>query len=79
MSKITQEAYDEEIRELMEGLGMTEEEAVEDAMKCFEMKVMPHPLFISLDDQWKISWSLRAIMWVMPQVVENFHFHVRWK
>ncbi|XP_029679470.1 armadillo repeat-containing protein 6 homolog isoform X1 [Formica exsecta] len=38
MSKITQEAYDEEIRELMEGLGMTEEEAVEDAMKCFEMK-----------------------------------------
>ncbi|XP_070164555.1 armadillo repeat-containing protein 6 homolog [Polyergus mexicanus] len=38
MSKITQEAYDEEIRELMDGLGMTEEEAVEDAIKCFEMK-----------------------------------------
>lgn len=51
MSKITQEAYDEEIRELIEGLGLTEEEAVEDAIKCFEMKVMPHPLFISLDDQ----------------------------
>lgn len=40
MSKITQEAYDEEIKELMEGLGLTEEEAVEDAIKCFEMKVM---------------------------------------
>ncbi|XP_012528003.1 armadillo repeat-containing protein 6 homolog [Monomorium pharaonis] len=35
---ITQEAYDEEIKELMEGLGMTEEEAIEDAIKCFEMK-----------------------------------------
>lgn len=39
MSKITQEAYDEEIKELIEGLGLTEEEAVEDAIKCFEMKV----------------------------------------
>ncbi|KMQ92003.1 armadillo repeat-containing protein 6-like protein [Lasius niger] len=38
MSKITQEAYDEEIKELIEGLGLTEEEAVEDAIKCFEMK-----------------------------------------
>ncbi|XP_072751306.1 armadillo repeat-containing protein 6 homolog [Anoplolepis gracilipes] len=38
MSTITQEAYDEEIKELMEGLGLTEEEAVEDAIKCFEMK-----------------------------------------
>lgn len=37
---ITQEAYDEEIRELMEGLGLTEEEAIEDAIKCFEMKVL---------------------------------------
>jgi len=40
MSTITQEAYDEEIRELMEGLGMTEEEAIEDAIKCYEMKVL---------------------------------------
>ncbi|KAL0124449.1 hypothetical protein PUN28_006351 [Cardiocondyla obscurior] len=35
---ISQETYDEEVRELMEGLGMTEEEAIEDAVKCFEMK-----------------------------------------
>lgn len=35
---ITQEAYDEEVRELMEGLGLTEEEAIEDAVKCYEMK-----------------------------------------
>ncbi|XP_011877895.1 PREDICTED: armadillo repeat-containing protein 6 homolog [Vollenhovia emeryi] len=35
---ITQEAYDEEVRELMEGLCMTEEEAIDDAIKCFETK-----------------------------------------
>jgi len=39
MSKVTQEAYDEEIRELMEDLGMTEEEAIQDAIKGYEMKV----------------------------------------
>jgi len=47
---ITQEAYDEEIRELMEGLGMTEEEAIEDAVKCYEMKVRI-PLFTPLVNQ----------------------------
>lgn len=40
MSKVTQEAYDEEIRELMEDLGMTEEEAIQDAIKGYEMKVL---------------------------------------
>ncbi|XP_011642893.1 armadillo repeat-containing protein 6 homolog [Pogonomyrmex barbatus] len=37
-TRITQEIYDEEIRELMEGLGLSEEEAIQDAIKCFEMK-----------------------------------------
>ncbi|RLU25296.1 hypothetical protein DMN91_003389 [Ooceraea biroi] len=40
MSKVTQEAYDEEVRELMEDLGMTEEEAIQDAIKGYEMKGM---------------------------------------
>lgn len=39
-TRITQEAYDEEVRELMESLGMTEEEAIGDAIKCYEMKVL---------------------------------------
>lgn len=38
-NKVTQEAYDEEIRELMEDLGMTEEEAIQDTVNGYEMKV----------------------------------------
>jgi len=40
MSKVTQEAYNEEVRELTEDLGMTEEEAIQDAIKGYEMKVL---------------------------------------
>jgi len=73
---ITQEAYDEEIRELMEGLGMTEEEAIEDAIKCYEMKVHCRiPLFTSLVDQWKISFLLFARDHVThPSCQWNFSF-----
>lgn len=56
---ITQEAYDEEVRELMEGLGMTEEEAIQDAIKCYEMKVLTaFPLFTPFADQRKTSFLL---------------------
>lgn len=36
---ITQEDFDAEIKDLMESLDLTEEEAIEDAIKCYEVEV----------------------------------------
>lgn len=47
--KITQEEFDEEVRSLLEDFCLNEEEAIEDAIREFEMKVRlgPHILYIS--------------------------------
>lgn len=76
MSKITQEAYDEEIKELMEGLGLTEEEAVEDAIKCFEMKVMPASFVYIAQRLVQVILAILANHYVthLCHVVESSHF-----
>jgi len=43
---ITQEDYDTEIKDLIESLDITEEEAIEDAIKCYEMKVLTPFVYI---------------------------------
>jgi len=77
MSTITQEAYDEEIRELMEGLGMTEEEAIEDAIKCYEMKVLTAASLclhrLSIGEKYPFC-SLRATMWLIHRASGIFTF-----
>lgn len=62
---ITQEDYDAEIKDLMESLDITEEEAIEDAVKCYEMQVLKVTFFIYI-----VCWSVKnilsfAIVWLI--------------